>query len=151
MTLLSVRFMYWCLGRQYTAILCVFDGGALYTALLRDHGTSLSNATSGCVRQRRIQTNPYTVACVMYLDSHNHLSGPRVDVRQVDAAGFEVDDEHGEAYPRQRGKLVESQSTDLDSVDRVVWLRTADREGEVLIVEPRDSFLQRWKTMMSAC
>lgn len=89
--------------------------------------------------------NPYIAACVVYYYSPNHLSGAGVDVRQVDAAGFEVDDEHGEAYPRQRGKLVESQSTDLDPVDGVVWLRTADCEGEVLGVERRDSFLQRGK------
>ena len=64
-------------------------------------------------------------------------------VGQVDGAGSEVDDCHGDALSRQSGKLVEVHSAELEVVDEVVWFRTAQGEGEVLLIEGRDLLLQR--------
>ena len=63
-------------------------------------------------------------------------------MRQVDGAGSEVDEGHGDS-PRQSGKLVEVHATELEVVDEVVWFRTAEGEDEVLLVEGRDLLLQR--------
>ena len=71
-----------------------------------------------------------------------HLGGAGVYVRQVDGAGSEVDEGHGDSLPRQSGKLVEVHATELEVVDEVVWFRTAEGEDEVLLVEGRDLLLQ---------
>lgn len=51
---------------------------------------------------------------------------------QVDGAGFEVDKDHGDALPLQRRKLVKVHSAELEPVDKAVWFRTTEFEGEVL-------------------
>ena len=76
-----------------------------------------------------------------------HLGGAGVYVRQVDGAGSEVDEGHGNALPRQSGKLVEVHCTELEIVDEIVWFRTPEGEDEVLFVEGRDLFLQGQRYM----
>ena len=66
-------------------------------------------------------------------------------VRQVDGAGSEVDEGHGNALPRKSGKLVEVHCTELEIVDEIVWFRTPEGEEEVLRVEGRDFLLQGHK------
>ena len=63
-------------------------------------------------------------------------------MRQVDGAGFKVDESHGDALPLQSGKLVEVHRAELAAVFDVVWFRPAEREDEVLLVEGRYLFLQ---------
>ena len=70
-------------------------------------------------------------------------------MRQVDGAGPEVDDGHGDALPLQSGKLVEVHSTELEVVDEVVWFRTAQGEREVLFVEQSDLLLQGGKEVLT--
>ena len=74
-----------------------------------------------------------------------HLGGAGVYVRQVDGAGSEVDEGHGNALPRKSGKLVEVHCTELEIVDEIVWFRTPEGEEEVLRVEGRDFLLQGHK------
>ena len=65
-----------------------------------------------------------------------------MNVRQVDRAGVEVDEDHGDALPCQGGQLVEVPYTNLASVDDRVWFGAAKAEGEVLHVKLGDSLLQ---------
>ena len=71
-----------------------------------------------------------------------HLRGSGVYVRQVDAAGSEVDEGHGDALPLQGGELVEVHRAELDVVDEVVWVGAAEAEDEVILVEQSDLLLQ---------
>ena len=68
---------------------------------------------------------------------------------QVDGAGSEVDESHRDALPLQSGKLIEVYSAELEVVDEVVWFRTAQGEGEVLLVEQSDLLLQAGKQKRS--
>ena len=63
-------------------------------------------------------------------------------MRQVDAAGSEVDEGHGDALPLQGGELVEVHRAELDVVDEVVWVGAAEAEDEVILVEQSDLLLQ---------
>ena len=71
-----------------------------------------------------------------------HLCGAGVYVRQVDAAGSEVDEGHRDALSLQSGELVEVHRAELDVVDEVVWVGSAEAEGEVILVEQSELLLQ---------
>ena len=63
-------------------------------------------------------------------------------MRQIDGAGSEVNEGHGDALPLQSGELVEIHSAELESVDEVGWFGAAEAKGEVVLVEQSDLLLQ---------
>ena len=63
-------------------------------------------------------------------------------MRQVDGAGSEVDEGHGDALSFQSGELVEVHTAELEVVDELGWFRPAEGEGEVFGVEHGDLFLR---------
>ena len=63
-------------------------------------------------------------------------------MRQVDRAGSEVNQGHGDALPLQSGKLVEVDPAELESVDEVGWFGSAKAEREVVLVEQSYRLLQ---------
>lgn len=64
-----------------------------------------------------------------------------MEVREVDGAGVEVDEGHGNALSLQGGKLVDVHPAELESVGEGVWLRATETESKVLRAEHGDLLL----------
>lgn len=63
-------------------------------------------------------------------------------MRQVDGAGIEVDQSHGDSLTFQGRELVEIDPAELEAIDESVRLGTTQGEGEVLGIEQRDLCLE---------
>ena len=70
-----------------------------------------------------------------------HLGSAWVDVREVDGAGVEVDESHGNALSLQGGEVVEVDPAELEPVDQGLRFGAAEGEGEVLGIEHGDLLL----------
>ena len=70
-----------------------------------------------------------------------HFGGTRVEVRQVDGAGVQVDDSHGDTLSLQGGEVADVDSADLEAVDRGIRLGASEAKREILRVEHGDLLL----------
>lgn len=82
-----------------------------------------------------------SLRCLLPKTLSIHLGSAGVDLREIDGAGVEIDEGHGNTLSLQSGEVTEDGPAELEAVDRGISLGATDAEDEILRVEQGDFLL----------